>query len=48
MNGGESATSQKYAEVQVDLDGFAGAGAPYTVVTLMDVTLGTTGFDADN
>jgi Ca2+-binding RTX toxin-like protein len=34
--------------VQVDLDGSVGAGTADTVVTLMDVTLGTTGLDADN
>lgn len=34
--------------VSVDLDGSAGAGASYAVVTLMDATLGTTGADADN
>jgi Ca2+-binding RTX toxin-like protein len=34
--------------VQVDLDGSSGPGADYTVVTLTDVTLGTTGSDADN
>ena len=34
--------------IRVDLDGTAGAGAAYTVVTLIDATLGTTGSDADN
>lgn len=34
--------------VRVDVDGFAGASVPYTVVTLLDVTLGTTEVDADN
>ncbi|MGH8633837.1 MAG: hypothetical protein ACRET7_06850, partial [Burkholderiales bacterium] len=44
--GGEAAND---TVVRVDFDGSAGTGAePFTVVTLMDVTLGTTGLDADN
>jgi Ca2+-binding RTX toxin-like protein len=34
--------------VRVDFDGSGGAEIPFTVVTLTDVTLGTTGTDADN
>lgn len=34
--------------VRVDQDGAAGAEAAFTVVTLQDVVLGTTGADADN
>jgi hypothetical protein len=44
-SGGDAAND---TVIQIDVDGFAGASGPYTAVTLLDVTLGTTGVDADN